>query len=199
MADGDPALQIACYAKKNKVDLIMIPTHGYGPFRQLLLGSVTAKVLHDVDCPVWTSAHTPEPALHPPDRCRRIVCAVDTNPGDSQVIRWAGEFAKQQGAEIQLVHAIQAGSPDQFDSAAFYSFLTRFAQEELERMQAEAGTTFKVSVPSGTPAEVVRASAKELDADLVIIGRGVMKKALGRLRSNAYSIIRDSPCPVISI
>jgi nucleotide-binding universal stress UspA family protein len=46
---------------------------------------------------------------------------------------------------------------------------------------------------------VVHTAAVEQDADLVVIGRGVLKEALGRLRSNGYSIIRDSPCPVISI
>src|SRR5579863_9018491 len=55
---GDPATFIADFVKTNNVDLVMMPSHGYGPFRQLLLGSVTAKVLHDVQCPVWTSAHS---------------------------------------------------------------------------------------------------------------------------------------------
>src|SRR5579862_2684132 len=54
---GDPACQIAEYAKRGKVNLIVMPTHGYGRFRRFLLGSVTAKVLHDVSCPVWTGVH----------------------------------------------------------------------------------------------------------------------------------------------
>src|SRR6266700_8075747 len=58
--EGAPSQVIADYAAKEKVDLIMMPTHGYGPFRRFLLGSVTAKALHDVDCPVWTSAHVAE-------------------------------------------------------------------------------------------------------------------------------------------
>ncbi len=37
-----------------------MPTHGYGPFRRFILGSVTAKVLHDADCPVWTGVHLEE-------------------------------------------------------------------------------------------------------------------------------------------
>ncbi len=37
-----------------ELDLIMMPTHGGRHFRSLLIGSVTAKVLHDVRCPVWT-------------------------------------------------------------------------------------------------------------------------------------------------
>src|ERR1043166_697334 len=39
----DPAQVISEFAHTSGVDLIMMPTHGYGPFRSLLLGSVTAK------------------------------------------------------------------------------------------------------------------------------------------------------------
>ena len=48
--EGDPAVNIADYASENGIDLIMMPTHGYGKFRSLLLGSVVSKVLHDADC-----------------------------------------------------------------------------------------------------------------------------------------------------
>ena len=46
---GDPATEIVRFAHNERVDLILMPTHGYGVFRRLLLGSVTAKVLHDAD------------------------------------------------------------------------------------------------------------------------------------------------------
>ncbi|MGA8595805.1 MAG: universal stress protein [Bryobacteraceae bacterium] len=46
---GDPAAAIVKCAQAEQVDLIMMPTHGYGPYRKFLLGSVTAKVLHDSD------------------------------------------------------------------------------------------------------------------------------------------------------
>src|ERR1700692_2181975 len=34
---GDPAFEIVEFAEKNGVDLIMMPTHGYGAFRSLLV------------------------------------------------------------------------------------------------------------------------------------------------------------------
>ena len=46
---------------------------------------------------------------------------------------------------------------------------------------------------------VVRDAALEHEADLVLIGRGVIQGMLGRLRSEAYTIIREAPYPVISI
>ena len=54
---GEPAHVIAEHARKDRAHLIMMPTHGYGPFRRMLLGSITAKVLHDAECPVWTDVH----------------------------------------------------------------------------------------------------------------------------------------------
>ena len=59
---GEPATEITEFAERNHVDLIMMPTHGYGKFRGLLLGSVTAKVLHDAKCAVWTAAHSEGPS-----------------------------------------------------------------------------------------------------------------------------------------
>jgi nucleotide-binding universal stress UspA family protein len=63
VCQGDPATEITSYAEAHDVGLIMMPTHGYGKFRGLLLGSVTAKVLYDAKCAVWTAAHTENPKL----------------------------------------------------------------------------------------------------------------------------------------
>ena len=63
---GDAATQIAEVAK-NGFDLIIMPTHA-GIFRRMLIGSTTAKVLNDADCPVVTSRHAetiaPRPLEH---------------------------------------------------------------------------------------------------------------------------------------
>src|SRR5947209_5643442 len=56
------------------VDLIMMPTRGLGRSRPFLIGSTTAKVLHDASCAVWTSPHlrsaTPKPYMN-------VLCTVD--------------------------------------------------------------------------------------------------------------------------
>ena len=78
--DGDAATVICWVARHENTDLIMMPTKGHGVFRSLLLGSITAKVLHDVSCPVLTSAHELDPALAAPRTYRSIICAVELNP-----------------------------------------------------------------------------------------------------------------------
>ena len=61
---GDPALAIVQTAQREKVDLVMMRSHGQ-TFNRFLLGSVTAKVLHGSECPVWTGAHVEDPGGPP--------------------------------------------------------------------------------------------------------------------------------------
>jgi nucleotide-binding universal stress UspA family protein len=55
--EGDPSASRVDFAHREHCDLIVMPTHGYGLFRRFILGSNTAKVLHDADCPLWTGVH----------------------------------------------------------------------------------------------------------------------------------------------
>jgi len=199
--EGDPARQIEEYAGKEKADLIMMPTHGYGPFRRFLLGSVTAKALHDVDCPVWTSAHVAEkPTL--PAGYRNILCAIDLASNSLPLLRWASLFASEQGARLKLVHAIPAGKVSgalDTEGGRFRAFLFDTAGQELRELQREAGTNVETILEGGDVAHAIHSAADANGCDLAIIGRGAIHELFGRMRTNVYSIIREAPCPVISV
>ena len=106
LVEGDPAHEIVNQARTQGIDLIMMPTHGRGRFRALLLGSVTAKVLHDAECPVWTAVHTQDQLPNVPDTLSRILCAVELTKDDSCTVRWARELAAAAKARCLFVHAI---------------------------------------------------------------------------------------------
>jgi nucleotide-binding universal stress UspA family protein len=198
---GDPAIDIADYAVAHNVDLIMLPTHGYGKFRSLLLGSVTSKVLHDTDCAVWTAPHAEDPLMKPHWPCRSMLVAVDRGVEQAPVLRRAVEIAGEVGASVRLVHAVPAAehAPGETGGDEFSHFLMKMAGEDMAKLQAGASTKLEASVVAGGVGPVVRQVAEEQRADLVVIGRGVMHATFGRLRSKAYEIIRESPCPVLSL
>ena len=200
--EGDPANCIVEYAARQNFELIVMPTHGYGPFRRLLLGSVTAKVLHDATCAVWTGPHLENAPVRTDIRFQKILCAVDLTPASGCVLDCAASFARAFGAELAVMHAIPASN---LEVGGFY-----FDPEWREQMaeNARAGIAKLISerqLAAGALVEVddvapaVRETASRIQADLVVIGRGHRTGVMGRLRTNAYGIIRESPCPVLAI
>lgn len=51
---GDPSSEICLPAERQKVDLIVMGTHGRTGLSQMLLGSVAEKVVHQASCAVLT-------------------------------------------------------------------------------------------------------------------------------------------------
>ena len=52
VTQGDPAQVIIELAKAKSYDLIIMGTRGRTPFQELLIGSVSQKVMHHASCPV---------------------------------------------------------------------------------------------------------------------------------------------------
>jgi nucleotide-binding universal stress UspA family protein len=200
--EGDPAREIVEFAHQNQIDLIVMPTHGYGLFRRFLLGSVTAKVLHDAECPVWTGVHLDESPNLDKIHFRKIVVAVDLRPTQAlKAINWGAQIAAREGGEVVIVHAypsLEGRSGEYFDPN-WRTYFTKIANDEILTMQQKVGTNARLVLESGDPAQVVCDTAALERADLLVIGRGSAAGVFGRLRANAYSIIRQSPCPVVSV
>jgi nucleotide-binding universal stress UspA family protein len=126
-----------------------------------------------------------------------ILCGVDIHPEDIRTVVWAKDLANTEGARLVVLHALQG-----FDPATDKTSYGPAIEEAEQRMLKLFGVTVterEIAVEFGSPAEVMRRIALDSLADLVVIGRGKIRKPLGRLRSHAYAIIRESPCPVISV
>jgi len=198
---GDPAEAIVSLAQQETAELILMPTHAHGRFRRFLLGSVTAKVLHDAGCPVWTGVHHQDVPPEVPAEFRTIVCAVDCDRTCVPVIQWARDLAAALQADLKVVHAVTAAdeTSDNRGEIELRRFLFERAQGGFVRWLGDLGTEVKVSLAGGPVPRVVREAVLRERAQLAVIGRGHMQGGLGRLQSCAYSIIRESPCPVVSI
>ncbi|HTA43564.1 MAG TPA: universal stress protein [Bryobacteraceae bacterium] len=199
---GDPAAVITEYAENEKIDLIAMPTHGYGRFRRALLGSVTAKVLHDAKVPVWTAAHAPEPSHRAHPQPRHILCAIGLKPESRHTLEFAIEMAGDANATVEALHvAIEGEAEPARAETRLHELLIETAREKQVKVQeAVGGPGVEGVVNGGSIAHMVRAMAVDKRSDLVVVGRGCEKNPLmGRLWSNTYAIVRESPCPVLSV
>src|ERR1019366_5772585 len=140
---GEAAQKIIQCASVNHADLIMIPTQGMGIYRRLILGSTSAKVLHDADCPVWTGVHLENAPPLGSVACQRILCAVDLKPLSARVLDWASHLAEEYQAELTLAH-IAEGNENQEE-----------ARRALERLQAASGYPATLRVENGDVSKIV--------------------------------------------
>jgi nucleotide-binding universal stress UspA family protein len=198
VVEGDPAYEIKKYVDGHSVDLIVMGTHGYGPWRRLLLGSVALKVLHDVECPVWT--HVSNQPIAPPTAIKNIICAIEFDNESEELLHFAKEIADLCDAKVRLVHCVPrdtAASFRYFDQDLQH-MLVKIAKEDLNRLQARAGTEFQADVLESSVSESIAAAVADHKSDLVITGRGKLRGILGGLRTHSADIIREVGCPVLS-
>jgi nucleotide-binding universal stress UspA family protein len=198
---GDVATEIAHFARARGFDLIVMPTHA-GSFRRMLLGSTTAKVLNDAECPVLTTQHAEDVVPRPMEH-REWLCAIGLDTNSERLLRDASRFASAARGRLSLVHVvpahdlslpIQLGLGEQAESAG-----EREARQRIEELQRTVGLEAPVRIAVGPVKEALLEEARRSDADVLVIGRSPRPGLSGRMQDLTYTLVRDSPCPVASV
>jgi nucleotide-binding universal stress UspA family protein len=101
---------------------------------------------------------------------------------------------------LKIVHVLPPlHSVDPYFGEEVTVQMTGHAEAEIRKAQDSVGSQAEVEIVLGETPKAVCAMAKGWNADLVVIGRGARTGILGRLRSQSYAIIREAPCPVVSV
>jgi nucleotide-binding universal stress UspA family protein len=198
---GDPAHEIVETARDQNVGLIVMSTRGHGAFYRFLLGSVTAKVLHESHCPVWTGAHLEEP-LAREFTIRHILCSVDLSPHNRHTASLAAEMAAAVDATLTLVHITAGvetwGPGGSYVDPVWKETIVGFATQEIAKLQQDVGTKAEVIIDSGNVPELLNRAVEQTKADVLVIGHNPIRGHLGE-NGNGYGIIRASHIPVLSV
>jgi nucleotide-binding universal stress UspA family protein len=197
-AVGDAALGIVQTAEEEKADLIMMPSHGFA-FSQFLMGSVTAKVLHGTERPVWTGAHveeSPDPKL----TIRSVLGAVEFGPRAEITVSWASQMAAEFGARLTLANVTASveflGPGGSYVNEKWKDELVGNAYEQMAKLQHDTGVKAEVFIGSGDVPKVLSQAVKQTQADLLVIG---CYPYGGHLGTHGYGIICAVPIPVLSV
>lgn len=144
---------------------------------------------------------------------KKILASIDFSNATAGVVSTAAEFAKAFGAELHLLHVIEPEptytaygfTPDEFPAIHTFHEETRTrAQKTLDAAASEAASKWEVTptthLGDGSPLHVLEAKAKEIGADLVVLGshgHGVVASLL--LGSVAEGMVRKSIVPTLVI
>jgi nucleotide-binding universal stress UspA family protein len=198
VVEGDAAREIVRIAQHEKATLIMMPSHGQ-TFDRFLLGSVTAKVLHWTECPVWTGAHLEESPLQH-FAIRNILCAVDFGLRTEQTVWWATQMAAEFGARLTLAHVTSSvefwGPGGSHIDQGWKDALVTDATRRMAQLQKSLNLNAEVFIGSGDVPKVLGQAATQTNADFLVTG---CYPYGGHLRTNGYAIICAVPVPVLNV
>jgi len=198
---GDPADEIVKTARDRNAGLIVMATHGLGAFYSMLLGSETARVLHESQCPVWTGAHLEE-APAGEFSIRRVLCSVDLSPHSRYTASLAAGMAAALDATLTLVHITAStefwGPGGSYVDPEWKERIVGIAIQEMARLQQDVATKAEVVIDSGNVPKLLSRVAGQTNADVLVVGHRPGRSHLGD-NGEGYGIIRESRIPVLSV
>ena len=194
--EGAVAETITEVAAELGVDLIMMPTRGQGRSRPFLIGSTTAKVLHDASSAVWTSPHLA--TLKPFAGLREILCAIDRDNIPPGFVEEVARLAISFQSNLSFVTAVSgAAHAHQQNQRSIRALHEEFPQAHMQELVFPSYC--RIFEEAGSIGEVVRKTVEMQNIDLVLASRGHLKNPFGKFRTHLYEIVLDSPCPVLSL
>lgn len=220
---GIPFIEVVRDVIHNGRDLVIKTTGGDRGIRSRLFGSADMHLLRQCPCPVWIMR--PDDSSN----YQRILAAVDFDPWEPEngeemlnrrILELAGSLALSDFAELHLVHAWDAPAESltrlwgdestEKNITAYVESERRLHRSGLERFAAALrgwigaeGYDYlspQLHLPRGDPREAIPALARDLKADLVVMGTLARTGIAGFIIGNtAEGILDHIDCSVLAV
>ncbi len=145
-----------------------------------------------------------------------ILVPVDGSPHANTAIDWASDLAVKYGARLVLLHVIAKWRPEAYAEDAralaqreqndvtewelLQSLGRRVVDPAEQRARKRGVTAPETVIEVGDPAETVLEQAKELKADLIVMGRRGLGPLPGLLLGSVSSkIVHLSECACLTV
>lgn len=204
--DGDVAGSIVDTAADERVDLIVMTTHGYSGFTRWVLGSITERVLRSAPCPVLVIRHE-EPLKH-------VMITLDGSRLAEQALKPALALAGLLDARVTLLRvdyeeklsSVEMGLLE-LTAAEICEEMTQDADNRLAyyldcvcRHFASPSLAIETAIAVGQPAQRILDFAKEKQVDMIAMathGRtGLQRWVYG---SVTEKVLRNANCAMLIV
>ncbi|MCD9624339.1 universal stress protein [Rhabdothermincola salaria] len=187
---GPAAAAILGAVDERRPSMLVVGSRGLGGFRGLLLGSVSRRCLEYASCTVVVvpEGTTPAAGLH------HLVVGLDGSDASGLALRWARDVAVASGAALTALHVFSppfAEIPPQVVAE-----LRQEADQQVQRAMDRAAVAPDLVTVEGDPRDALMGSARERQADLVVVGAtggGSVKHLLGAVSAH---LAAHTPLPL---
>lgn len=206
--EGPPHEELATVVANAGADLVAVGPHGDNPRPWKMLGT-TAERLARACSPAVLVVTNPRNAP-----VRRVLVAVDESPIRTTILDWTRAVADASGAAVTAVHVIPNAKMSRVPSPAATGHgegerAVRAGTEMLDKanrwLASVSGEILghdraRSIVAQGKPGDVILDTARNIDADLIILGRrgaGTLIPALAG--STVSTVLHGAQAPVLVV
>ena len=191
---GDLVEQIV---KEQKVQLVVVGSHGACGMERLALGSVAESILRRVPCP--TLIVGPHCSIdHYP--FRSILFATDLQDTGLRAAQYASGLAERFHGKLTMLHVIEPKSIQNEVRPELSEERTLQAMQRLLPPDLSTYTTAKLRIEYGKPGDLITHTSKAESVSLIVLGI----REGGTLPDHApwstlSQVVREAHCPVLVV
>lgn len=137
---------------------------------------------------------------------KKIAVPTDFSDSANVAVEYAVEMAKNFGSEITLIHVLEQGayagifSPSNKTEYVEKERAQLHLQEAANALENKHGINVSQVIRSGRIYDEIITAAQEAGADMIVMGtHGVSGWAEFFAGSNAFRVVTQAPCPVLTI
>jgi nucleotide-binding universal stress UspA family protein len=186
--------EIAGVVESEKIDLVVLGTHGREGLKQVILGSVAETIFRSAPCPVLVvGPMVPKKAALPV--FRDLLFATDLSPASLRSLPFVQAFAEENEAELIVLHVTQETTRSEKEQASVAASLGKWMRELIPpRPHVEYEVRF------GPAVENILKLAAERQCALILLGAHHASTFATHLPGAvAHRIVCEAPCPVLTV
>jgi len=183
---------VSGFVRNEKIDLLIVGTHGRSGIPRLLRGSVAQQIFHCVRCPVLVVGPRARGAGEQL-QLRRILFSTDLSQESLAAVPYLLTAIRAWHAPCDVLHICS-------DPRGEHSRQMSDLVSTLDVLQDGEHETVAGHVLPGKPAPGVLGFSHEHGEDLIVLGLKPHRALYnGPMWSHAYEIVRHAECPVLSV
>lgn len=196
---GLPGEQIPLLIKERKADRVIVGTRSAEAIERVLLGSVAEDLLHQLCVPVCVVGPRVPPQVRSDQKPASILFATSFRRRSQQSAQLAFGIANLHRSRLTLLHVM----PDKYASGEERQRLRRQREDELLGLitaETKLWSSPTVAIREGDPTTEILEEARELSADLIVLGTTGASKAARLLATGiVHRVIARAKAPVITL
>ena len=203
LRDSHPASAIMEMAEDRDADLIVLGRRGSGGFPSLPIGTTAHHVAAASGRPVAVVPPVGTPTSDP--LVQRAVVGLDGHPGSAIAAAWSARqwpnahFTAVQAVELAPALAqLDDGTDAEIYDRAHARAVT-LLRERWSRPLVDAGVGFDLVVEDGGPAEVLLDTARNVEANVIVVGRRDHYPLRGTLGGVSQRVLAYAHCPAVIV